>query len=76
MYCKYDNKTKRCTQVGTGSNAKFYKKLGMKDVEVELGYDGNYYLKGHAPEKPVGYSEPTKDPDGSIRISGHLVTIG
>ena len=49
MYCKYDNKTKKCLEVGTGTNTTFYRSIGMTDEEVEKAYDGSYYLKGYAP---------------------------
>ena len=49
MYCKYDENTKKCTLVGTGSNEDFYKSIGLEDLEVEQAYNGDYYLKGYAP---------------------------
>lgn len=49
MYCKYDENTKKCLEVGTGTNTAFYKSIGMVDMEVEQAYDGSYYLKGYAP---------------------------
>lgn len=49
MYCKYDNETKKCTEVGTGTNTAFYKSIGMEDLEVEKAYDCSYWLKGYAP---------------------------
>lgn len=49
MYCKYDKNTKKCLEVGTGTNTEFYKSIGMVDMEVEQAYDGSYYLKGYAP---------------------------
>lgn len=53
MYCKYNETTKKCTEVGTGTNTEFYKSIGMVDMEVEQAYDGSYYLKGYAPTKPL-----------------------
>lgn len=49
MYCKYDKNTKKCLEVGTGTNTEFYKSIGMVDMEVEQAYGGSYYLKGYAP---------------------------
>ena len=49
MYCKYDKNTKKCLEVGTGTNTEFYKSIGMVDMEVEHAYDGSYWLKGYAP---------------------------
>lgn len=53
MYCKYDNETKKCLEVGTGANTEFYKSIGMQDLEVEQAYNGSYYLKGFVPTKPL-----------------------
>ena len=53
MYCKYDENTKKCLEVGTGTNIEFYKSIGMTDEEVEQAYDGSYYLKGYAPSQPL-----------------------
>lgn len=46
--------TQEC-QVGTGSNAAFYASLGMELRDVEQGYNGRWYVQGHAPQEP----EPT-----------------
>lgn len=53
MYAKIiDEKTKQC-EVGLGTNSAFYKSIGMTEMEVEQAYDGSWYVKGFAPEKPV-----------------------
>ena len=49
-----NEKTKAC-QVGLGTNEKFYRAIGMTELEVEQAYDSSWYLKGYAPAKP----EPT-----------------
>lgn len=46
-----DEKTKEC-DVGIGANTKFYKSIGMTEMEVEQAWNGFWYLKGFAPEKP------------------------
>lgn len=52
-YAKVENeKTKACS-VGTGTDEKFYKSIGMKKMDVEPAHDGTYYLKGYAPTKPA-----------------------
>lgn len=57
MFAKIiDEKTKLC-QVGSGTNAEFYKSIGMTEMDVEQAYNGAWYVKGYAPEKPA----PTKD---------------
>lgn len=50
-YAKIVNeKTKQC-EVGIGTNAKFYRSIGMIEMDVEQSYDGSWYVKGYAPEK-------------------------
>lgn len=52
MYAKIiDQETKAC-EVGIGTNADFYKSIGMSEMDVEQAYNGSWYLKGYAPEKP------------------------
>ena len=46
-----NEQTKQC-DVGLGTNIKFFKSIGMKEMEVEQGYDNNWYLKGYTPQKP------------------------
>lgn len=40
-------------QVGLGTDEAFYRSLGMEEMDVEQGWDGNWYLSGQAPEKPA-----------------------
>lgn len=47
-----DEETKQC-EVGLGTNTAFYQSIGMSEMEVEQAYDGSWYVKGFAPEKPV-----------------------
>lgn len=52
MYAKIENEiTKECS-VGLGSNTAFYESIGMTEMDVEQAYDGKWYVKGYAPEKP------------------------
>lgn len=60
MYCKYDKNTKKCLEVGTGTNTEFYKSIGMEDLEVEKAYDGSYYLKGYAPIQNIDELKTSK----------------
>jgi hypothetical protein len=56
-YAKITNKeTKQC-DVGIGTNTAFYLSIGMAEMDVEQAYNGNWYVKGYAPEKPA----PTKE---------------
>lgn len=62
MYAKViDEKTKQCV-VGTGTNVAFYKSIGMTDMDVEQGYDNNWYVNGFAPVEPV----PTADEQNAV----------
>ena len=52
-YAKVIDEETKEVSVGTGTNSAFYKSIGMVEMEVEEGYDGHWYVKGFAPEKPV-----------------------
>ena len=47
-----NEQTKQC-EVGMGTNAEFYRSVGMTEMEVEQAYDGAWYVKGYAPDKPI-----------------------
>ena len=55
MYAKVTNEQTKEVSVGLGTDVEFYKSIGMSDMEVEQAYNGAWYLKGYAPQKP----EPT-----------------
>ena len=52
-YAKIINEETKLCEVGIGTNTEFYKSIGMTEIEVEQAYDGSWYVKGFAPEKPV-----------------------
>ena len=52
-YAKIVNEETKACEVGLGTNSAFYKSIGMSEMEVEQAYDGSWYVKGFAPEKPV-----------------------
>ena len=56
-YAKIINEETKQVSVGTGTNVEFYKSIGMSEMEVEQAYDGSWYVKGFAPEKPVEEKE-------------------
>lgn len=58
-----DEETKLC-QVGLGTNAEFYKSIGMSEMDVEQAWDGGWYLTGFAPEKPA----PTHEDINRMRV--------
>ena len=51
-YCKIIDKEKGLIQVALGTNEKFYKSIGFESMEVEE-VEGQYYLKGQAPQKTL-----------------------
>lgn len=56
-YAKIINENTKQVEVGFGTNEEFYKSIGMTKMDVEQAYNGAWYLKGYAPQKP----EPTKE---------------
>lgn len=71
MYAKVINEeTKQC-EVGTGTNTDFYKSIGMTEMDVEQAYNGGWYVKGFAPEKP----EPTHEDVAQIRASEYQAKV-
>ena len=51
-YAKIENETTKRVFVGMGDNHNFFESIGMTEMDVVEGYDGNWYLAGYAPEKP------------------------
>ena len=71
MYARtIDENTKLC-EVGTGTNTDFYQSIGMTEMEVEQAYDGRWYVKGYAPEKP----EPTMEEQSEKRAQAYLSEV-
>nr|DAH10944.1 MAG TPA: hypothetical protein [Caudoviricetes sp.] len=52
-YAKVINEESKACEVGLGTNSNFYQSIGMTEMEVEEAYDGNWYVLGFAPEKPL-----------------------
>lgn len=52
-YAKISNTTTKECMVGLGTDSEYYKSIGMTLQDVEEAYNGNWYLKGYAPEKPL-----------------------
>ena len=70
-YAKVINEeTKQC-EVGSGTNSAFYQSIGMTEMEVELGYDGDWYLAGYAPVKPA----PTKEEVRQAREEAYIADV-
>lgn len=47
-----NDETKAC-DVGLGNDVEYYVSIGMTEQEVEEAYNGQWYLKGYAPDKPL-----------------------
>lgn len=52
-YAKIENAETKAVSVGTGTNHAFYESIGMELMDVEQGYDGQWYVAGYAPKQPV-----------------------
>lgn len=51
-FAKIEDEEKKLCSVGIGTNSEFYRSIGMSEMDVEKGWDGNWYLSGYVPEKP------------------------
>ena len=51
-YAKIENEDVKICLVGLGTDAEFYKSMGMALHDVEQDWRGCWYLTGFAPEKP------------------------
>lgn len=59
-YAKIINEETKLCEVGLGTNSKFYKSIGMTEMDVEQAYNDLWYVKGYAPEKPIPTEEEIK----------------
>lgn len=50
-FAKIINEETKLCSVGIGTDTEFYRSIGMSEMDVEQGYDGQYYLSGYAPKK-------------------------
>ena len=60
MFYKIVNKNTKEVSVDLGTNTEFYESIGMIDGEVEQAYNGNWYLKGYAPQQPLEQAKEEK----------------
>ena len=49
-YAKVINEVTKQCEIGLGTNAKYYKSIGMEEMDVEQAYNGQWYVKGYAPQ--------------------------
>ena len=59
-YAKIENEETRAVSVGFGMNSEFYKSLGMREMDVEEGNDGQWYLTGYAPRQSFEEAKAAK----------------
>ena len=52
-YAKVENELAGVCSVGTGTDSEFYTSIGMTELDVESGYDGQWYLEGYAPTQQL-----------------------
>ena len=52
LFSKIENEKTKVCSVGIGTDTEFYRSIGMSEMDVDQGFDGQYYLSGYAPEKP------------------------
>ena len=70
-YAKVINEETKACEVGLGTNSAFYQSIGMVEMDVEQAYDGNWYVAGYAPEKPV----PTKEEQQKAREEAYIAKV-
>ena len=75
MFAKITNEETKACEVGTGTNIAFYQSIGMSEMEVEQAYDGSWYIKGYAPEKPTEQKEAEARAERDRRIDAILWRI-
>ena len=52
-YAKIVNQDTKLCEVGLGTDLEFYQSIGFTEMEVELSYDGDWYVLGYTPQKPL-----------------------
>lgn len=51
-YAKIIDEQTKEVEIGVGVNDEYYIEIGMKKMDVEQAYNGNWYVKGYTPEEP------------------------
>ena len=52
-YAKIVDDETKLVIVGGGSDINYYQSIGFSEMEVEMAWNGSYYLQGYAPLKPL-----------------------
>lgn len=59
-YAKIVNDETKLVVVGGGSDTNYYQSIGFSEMEVEMAWNGSYYLAGYAPLKPLEQDKKEK----------------
>ena len=59
-YAKIVNDETKLVIIGGGWDTNYYQSIGFSEMEVEMAWNGSYYLAGHAPQKPLGQDKKEK----------------
>lgn len=70
-YAKIINQETKACSVGLGTNVEFYKSIGMTEMDVEQAWNGTWYVKGYAPEKPT----PTDEEQRTKRAQAYQIEV-
>ena len=57
LLAKISNEETKQVDVADLRQKEHFEKIGFSEQEVEQAYDGSWYLKGYAPEKPIEQKE-------------------
>lgn len=52
-YAQIIDEEKNIVSVGIGTDTDYYESIGMTEMDVEQGDDGQWYVKGYAPQRPL-----------------------
>lgn len=59
-YAKIVNDETKLVIIGGGSDTNYYQSIGFSEMEVEMAWNGSYYLQGYAPLKPLEQDKKEK----------------
>ena len=68
-YAKIVDEATQLVQLGVGVNDEYYASIGMVKMDVEQGYDGNWYKKGYAPEESEEHKKQTRILELKVQLS-------
>ena len=54
-FARVENEDTKLVSVGVGNDNAYYESIGMKEMNVEFCWDGNWYVEGYAPPPSQEY---------------------